>query len=505
MTSAQTQISPLVELRGGSKKYGAAWAIRAVDFDVQPGEIHALLGENGAGKSTLVKALTGAISLDEGQVIVSGEPRRFDSPRDGLAAGIAMVYQDPSLVPTLTVAQNLELGHERPMTRLRALNISAQQLLMSMNFFVDPASIVETLGAAKKQMVEIARAIKVQADVIIFDEPTASLTPEETMHLFEVMRSLRAAGKGVIFISHALEEAFQVGDRITVLRDGEVRANLAVSETSREEVIQLMVGREVAASEKAIARGTQARQRREKVLVVENVTLGTIVKNISFTAYAGEVVGIAGLIGSGRTEIARIVAGSLKRNRIDGGRVYLNGKEVRYRTPRQAVADGIVYVTEDRKRDGYFETMTISDNLYLSRLAVRRFGRLLISRRERNQLAERYISDFAIRALSTQSRLNELSGGNQQKVVVAKALAQEPSVVIFDEPTRGVDVASIADIHAVIRRTAAEGKAVIVISSYLPEILTVSDRVLVARQGRIVAEFPAAEATEERIMYAAVF
>ncbi|HWA46157.1 MAG TPA: sugar ABC transporter ATP-binding protein [Hypericibacter adhaerens] len=507
---------PVLRIGRGSKVYGGVHAIDGVDFDLMPGEIHALLGENGAGKSTLCKAIAGAIELTSGDYFLGGEKVSFATPGEALRAGVAMVYQETSLVPSMTVAQNLELGMEKLFTVYRKINIAAQQSQQALNFNVDPLALVETLGTAKRQMVEIARAVRHNARVIIFDEPTASLTPEEIQHLFHLLRRLRSQGVGIIFISHALEEALKIADRITVLRDGKLVSTGPAAGLDRAQIVRMMVGRDIAATHYAEVEGGEApaasaatvaptppRERRQ-VLVVENITMGNVVKNMSFSVYAGEVVGMAGLVGAGRTEIAHIVCGARKRNFLRGGAIYLNGKAVRYRVPRQAVRDGIVYITEDRKLDGFFETMTADDNIYLGYLASPKGRRLLYSLKERKTVADRWVKNLAISALKRSLKIIEYSGGNQQKVVVAKSLAQEPSLVIFDEPTRGVDVGAIPQIHAAIRGLAAEGKAVVVISSYLPEILSVSDRVLVARAGRIVEEMPASEATEEKIMYAAI-
>jgi len=493
---------PVLRIVKGSKVYGGVHAIEDVDFDLYPGEVHGLVGENGAGKSTLCKAIAGAIRLTSGEYFVDGKPVDFEQPRDALGAGICMVYQETSLVPTMTAAQNIELGNEKLLTRFRTLNIQAQQLLQSLNFHVDPATPVGLLGTAKKQMVEIARAIYNKARIIIFDEPTASLTPEEIVHFFHLVRDLRARGVSIIYISHALEESLQIADRITVLRDGRLVITAPAKQLTRDALVQHMVGREVAQS--VYGGKKQAGHRREKVLTVENVTMGMVVKNMSFSVYAGEVVGIAGLIGSGRTEIAKVIYGALKRNLVNGGTIRLRGKPIRYRVPRQAINDGIAYITEDRKANGFFETMVVDDNIYVGNLATRRGWSFLLSRTRRGKLANYWVDRLKINALQRKARIVELSGGNQQKVVLAKTLVQEPSIIIFDEPTRGVDVGTIPHIHAEIRRLADEGKAVVVISSYLPEILAVSDRILVARTGRIVAEFDAADATQDKVLYAAV-
>ncbi|MCU9840268.1 sugar ABC transporter ATP-binding protein [Ruegeria sp. WL0004] len=500
------QKPPIIRISSGSKIYGGVHAIEDVDFDVRAGEVHALVGENGAGKSTLSKSIAGTIKLTHGTIEVDGVPVTFESPADALRQGIAMVYQETSLVPTMTVAQNIELGNEKFYNRFRLLNIKAQQHLQSRNFHVDPAAMVSSLGAAQRQMVEIARALRFDARVIIFDEPTASLTPEEILHFFHLIEDLRRHGVGIIYISHALEESLQIADRITVLRDGRVIACKPAAEFDRDSLVRAMVGRDVSQSHYAKADHSADGQKgvRRKVLSVENVTMGSAVKNMSFSVYAGEVVAMSGLIGSGRTEIAKIVCGEFKRNLINGGMIYLNGKPVRYRVPGQAINDGIVYISEDRKVNGFFETMTVDDNIYLGRLATRLGRRLFVSRGERQSLADAWVDKLRIAATHRDAKISELSGGNQQKVMISKSLVQEPDLVIFDEPTRGVDVGTIPVIHQAIRTLADEGKAVLVISSYLPEVLSVADRILVARQGRIVEEFDAATATEDKIMYAAI-
>jgi ABC-type sugar transport system ATPase subunit len=496
---------PMLRVMHGTKVYGGAQAINNVDFDIGRGEIHGLVGENGAGKSTLCKALAGAISLSSGDILLDGQKQIFATPADALKSGIVMVYQETSLIPTMTVAQNIILGREKYMTRLRGMYIAAQQLLQSMNFHVDPTAMVSTLGAAQKQMVEIARAVHHRARLIIFDEPTATLTPEEKLHFFDLIHRLKAEGVAIIFISHALEEALALTDRVTVLRDGERVHTGPTRDLTREILVRHMVGRDLSQTYYAEARKPEFKQtRKKKVLSVQNVIMGKMVRNMSFSVYAGEITGISGLIGSGRTEIAKVISGALKRNFIYGGMIYLNGKPIRYRLPRQAVADGIVYVTEDRKLNGFFETMRIDENIYVGRLATSEGSSTLLSRREQTRVGTEWVQRMKIRAINTRARIVELSGGNQQKVVVAKSLVQNPKVVFFDEPTRGVDVGAIQEIHDFIRSLAAQGIAVVVISSYLPEILSLSDRILVARQGRIVEEFSAAEATEEKIMYAAI-
>lgn len=495
-------IDPILRLTGATKHYLGTPAMKDIDFDVKPGEVHALVGENGAGKSTLCKVICGAATLTSGQMTYEGKPCNFKSPQDALNLGIAMVYQETSLVPTMTAAQNIHLGREPLFSTHRSLNITAQHLLQSMNFSVDPSALASTLGTAKRQMVEITRAIFYDARLIIFDEPSASLTPEEIQHLFLLIEDLKHRGVAVIYISHALEEALAIADRITVLRDGQKVATLAAKETDRAEIVRLMVGREVAKAQSSASR--LVRDRGEIVLSVENVVSGTMVRNMTFSVFAGQVTTISGLVGSGRTEIAKVIAGAMKRRRIRGGVIKLAGKKVRYRVPTQAVNDGVVYVTEDRKIDGFFETMSIDDNIYLGYLAGKVGSRWLTSRREAAKVAGTWRKRLQVASINKQARVIELSGGNQQKVVIAKSMVQRPKLVIFDEPTRGVDVGAIQEIHSLIGSLAEEGVAVLMISSYLPEVMSISDRILVARSGRIVEQFSASDVTEEKIMFAAI-
>ncbi|MBI2963333.1 MAG: ATP-binding cassette domain-containing protein [Deltaproteobacteria bacterium] len=495
---------PILEVRALTKVYDGVAAIENVDFSAAPGEVHALAGENGAGKSTLCKIISGAVSPTRGEVLLDGRAVRFRSPSEARRAGISMVYQETSLVPTLTVAQNIFLGAEPRFTTYRNVNILAQQLLRRFNFWLDPTALVEQLGGAQKKMVQIARALHHRARLILFDEPTASLTPEETVHLFHAIRDLAGEGVAIVFVSHALEESLGLADRITVLRDGRRVMTADAASLTRQELVRAMVGRAVAASSRPATR-ERPPGRRCRVLRVENVTMGTVVKNASFSVYAGEVLGLAGLVGSGRTEVAKIVAGALKRRFVHGGTIYLHDRPVRYRVPRQAVEDGIVYITEDRKLEGFFETLSVEDNVYLARLATRAGRRFWVRGDDKARATRGLLERLRVRASSPRAKVVELSGGNQQKVVVAKALAQDPEIVIFDEPTRGVDVGAIEEIHQSIRALAAEGKAVVVVSSYLPEILALADRILVMRQGSVSAEFTREEATEEKILFAAVY
>ncbi|AEH87864.1 sugar ABC transporter ATP-binding protein [Mesorhizobium opportunistum] len=497
-------MEPIVRLENVTKNYRGVPAVRQVSFELRKGEIHALLGENGAGKSTLTKIIAGVVDATSGKMFHKGREIAYASPHAALEAGIAMVFQETSLVPSMTVAQNLYLGTEKFLNRLRGTYISAQQFLQSLNFPVDPNAMVATLGAAKRQMVEIARAVHHNAEIIIFDEPTATLTPEEKRHFFALIRRLKASGVSIVFISHALEEALAIADRITILRDGELVITDDTSAFDRDRIVAAMVGRTLSGQIYRQRDETKLRKAGKKVLSVQDISMSNVVRNNSFSIFEGQITGVFGLIGSGRTETFKIVSGIYKRDFLRGGAIELDDRPVRYLVPSEAVADGIVYVTEDRKSEGIFETMGIAENLFGGLLAAGREKAWVINQQEMRQLSAEWTKTLNIKTINDNARVVELSGGNQQKVVIGKGLVQQPRIVIFDEPTRGVDVGAIAEIHQIINRLADEGLAVVVISSYLPEIMNLSDRILVCRQGRIVEEFSPAEATEEKIMYAAV-
>lgn len=491
----------VLELRNATKTYAGVPAVDGVSIALKRGEVHAILGENGAGKSTLTKMMAGVVPLSSGELVIDGVAVAPRTPQEAQQLGVAMVFQETSLVPTMTVAQNLFLGQERFFNRLRGIYIAAQQFLQSLNFDVNPVLTVSQLGAAKKQMVEIARAVLQKAKVIIFDEPTATLTPEEKKYFFMLVQDLKQRGVAVVFISHALEEALQVADEITILRDARHVVTDAANRFDRDAIIRAMVGRDL--SQTLYGQKKDAvRPPGKRVLSVQDLRMAAMVKNNSLSVFAGQVTGVFGLVGAGRTETFKVVAGLVKRDFFHGGEVLLHDKPVRYLVPAPAVRDGIAYVTEDRKAEGFFETMSIARNVYLGRLA--KVGSWLTSAAEERALGRNWIRELAVRAIGADAKVVELSGGNQQKVVIAKSLVQQPELVIFDEPTRGVDVGAIAEIHALINRLADAGHAVVVISSYLPEVLRLSDRILVCRQGKVVEEFSAAEATEDRIMYAAV-
>ncbi|MER8961223.1 sugar ABC transporter ATP-binding protein [Mesorhizobium sp. M0701] len=493
----------VLELRAATKKYGSVKAIDEIDYQLLRGEVHAIVGENGAGKSTLTKVMAGVVQLTSGKMFLHGNEVTPKSPNEANKLGVAMVFQETSLVPTMTVAQNLFLGNERYFNRMRGINIEAQQFLQSLQFDVEPAMVVSLLGAAKKQMVEIARAVLQKAKVIIFDEPTATLTPEEKQHFFHLVSVLKSRGISIIFISHALEEALMISDRITVLRDAKHIVTDLTQNFDQARIVKAMIGRDISqtlyGNKKSFVRPAGRR-----VLSVQNLRMASMVKNNSLSVFAGQITGMFGLVGSGRTETFKVVAGVIKRDIFHGGEIVFNDKKKSYLVPAPAVRDGIAYITEDRKFEGFFETKSISWNIYLGLLAKLGRGRALVSEDEATRHGNDWVKRLNIRSIDAEAKAIELSGGNQQKVVIAKSMIQQPDLIIFDEPTRGVDVGAIAEIHKYLNQLADEGKAVVVISSYLPEIMSLSDRLLVFRKGKVVEEFSALEATEEKVMYAAI-
>ena len=478
--------APLLELRRLVKNYGGVRALRGVDFDLHAGEVHALLGENGAGKSTLIKVVTGAHEPNEGTITIAGQPARGLTPATARALGIACIYQQPALFPDLTVAENIALRLE-PAAALRRLDwrqrdARARELLARIGAAIAPDAEVRALSMPEQQLVEIACALGAGARIVIMDEPTASLTQKEQHLLFAVVRELRTSGVGVIYISHRLEEIFQLADRVTVLRDGESVGTHRVGEINESGLIRLMVGREVSqiypAAESAPG---------DTVLALRGVGCRAAgVSDVSFEVRAGEVFGLAGLVGAGRTELARVLFGLTP---ADAGEIRLNGQSVVLRSPPDAVAHGIAYVPEDRRRHGVVLDLPIAHNLTM---AIHRKifpGAWLRFGAERG-LALDFIRDLAVKCSGPDAPGGSLSGGNQQKVSLARWLATKPRLLILDEPTQGVDVGAKSEIHRIIRRLAKDGLAVILISSDLPEVIGMSDRIGVMRGGTLRAILP---------------
>ena len=494
-----TTTAPLLELVGIRKSFAGVQALRGVDFEVRPGEVHALLGENGAGKSTLIKTIAGVHQPDEGELRFEGQVVRFSTPRDAQKLGINTIYQELSLYPELTVAENIFMGHA-PYRRVGPVSVMdwdtmfrrAQELLAELDVYnLDVRGKVGALSIGNRQRVEIAKALSLNAKLLIMDEPTAALGETDTLHLFRTVRLLRDRGVGIIYISHKLSEVFELADRVTVLRDGQYIGTKDVSDTDERDLISMMVGRDV---ETLFPK--QAGEIGDVVLELRNISRPPQTHSVSFTLRSGEIVGLAGLVGSGRSETAQTVFGTLPAH---SGEILVSGQPVKIRDPAQAVAHGVAYIPEDRGTQGLIKQMTLRENTTLAVLKQVARGSFIDTGQER-RMAQDAIKRFSIRAYGPEQLVGTLSGGNQQKVVVGKWLASNPKVLIIDEPTRGVDVGAKAEIHRLIGQLAAEqGLAILMISSELPEILGMSDRVLVMREGRLVAEFTRAEATPEKV------
>jgi ribose transport system ATP-binding protein len=473
--------APALEVRGVRKSFGQNRVLDDVDFEVLKGEIHALLGGNGAGKSTLMKILSGVYTLDEGTILVNGQPRHFSSAHDAQACGIATVFQEFSLIPTLTVAQNIFLTREAR-TRIgllddRAGERQAGMLLAEMDVDIDPKALVSNLSTGHQQVTEIAKALSQGADILILDEPSSSLTKRETESLFHLLRRLKDRGIAIIYISHRLEEIFEIADRITILRDGRRIVTDSVATTTMPDVIEGIVGRKMERSFEWKQRPVN--RTGTPLLDVSNLASSNGLRRASLQVYPGEILGIAGLMGSGRTELARCLFGI---DRIEAGEIRIRGRRVVINSAGAAIKAGIALIPEDRRRQGLVLQHTIKDNIVLSVLNRLLRGGLMNDRRA-DQVAASYVQQLAIKTESTLKPVELLSGGNQQKVVIAKWLATEPQTLIMDEPTIGVDIGTKAHIIAMIRELADEGKGIIVISSELPELLAVSDRILVMRDG----------------------
>lgn len=484
--------APLVRLIGVSKRFPGVAAVSGVDLDVRPGEVHVLAGENGAGKSTLMKLVAQVEEPTSGTVEVGGEPVRYQGPAAARRLGISMVHQEFALAPDLSVAENLFIGHEPGAAgwiSRGAERRAARDLLARVGLAVDPNRRVGQLSTAQQQRVELAKALAVDAKVLILDEPTATLTERETAELFGIVGELTAQGIGVLYISHRLDEIFEIGDRVTVLRDGAVVATRPVSELDESRLVALMVGRDV--------QNLYPRSRVEPGPVrlrVRGLSRGSAVRDASFEVRAGEIVGMAGLVGAGRTELARAVFGA---EPPESGAVFLDERELKIRGPADAIAAGIGYLTESRKTDGLALQLGVDKNVTLANLPMTAG---LIDLGAERRVAERERDRLRIRVPRVSRPVRALSGGNQQKVVLARWLQTDAEVLFFDEPGRGMDVAAKSEMFGQLDALAAEGKAIVLISSYLPELLNMCDRILVLREGRIAGEVERSEFSEERVV-----
>ena len=494
----------LLSLTGVSKEFPGVKALNNVHFDLNKGEVHAIVGENGAGKSTLMKILSGIYKKDSGDIVYQGKHVNVVSPNEAQKLGISIIHQELNLMPDLTVAQNIFIGREdrrkgRVFLDNAKLNKAAKDLLAELELVLDPKQKVGELTIAKQQMVEIAKAVSYRGEVIIMDEPTSSLTPAETDALFKIIRTLKAAGKGVVYISHRLEELSKITDRITVLRDGEYVQTLNTPDTTIPEVISLMVGRKVDQDQRPDARP----QSNEVVLKVEGISDLNLLRDVSFDLRKGEILGFAGLMGAGRTELARALIGADPKT---AGKVFLNGKEVKIKSPSDAVKAGIGYLSEDRKKYGLLLIQNITFNVILSSIPAfsNKFG--FLKTKPAASIVRDSIKQLSIRTPSENQFVKNLSGGNQQKVVIAKWLTRDCNILIFDEPTRGIDVGAKDEIYRLLTKLASEGKSIIMISSELPEILRMSDRIAVMCEGKLTGIIDNKDADQNKIMqYATKF
>ncbi len=482
----------MVEIRGVSKRFPGVQALEDVSLDIRPGEIHAVAGENGAGKSTLMKLLSQLERPSDGTIEIDGKPVRFRNPRHAQRLGIAMVHQEFALAPHLTVADNLALGREKTRAGLIVRGSEkqrAKELLERVRLDIDPGRRVETLSVADQQRVEIAKALAVDAKVVIMDEPTATLTENEIDELFELIEELKSGGIAIFYISHRLEEVVRIADRVTVMRDGKVVETLEKGDFDESRLVSLMVGREI---ENLYPKAES--EVRDVVLRVEGITRPGILHDCSFEVRAGEIVGFAGLIGAGRTELARAVFAA---DPISEGRIELDGEELKLGSPNEAIAAGIGYLTEDRKGEGLAMQLPVAHNITLAQIPGRG---VWIDRAGERKAAQRRVEELDIRTPSLRTPVEALSGGTQQKVVVARWLETDARVLFFDEPTRGIDVGAKAELFKLMGELAADGRAIVLISSYLPELINMCDRIVVLRDGRTVGECKRDEFDEERIM-----
>ena len=489
----------ILTMQGIDKSFPGVHALDHVNLEVRKGEVHALMGENGAGKSTLMKVLTGIYSKDEGTITYEGKEVEFTNPREAQDAGIVIVHQELNMMGHLTVAQNIFIGREPMKGGLiddAKMNEEARRLFGMLNIDIDPTEKMSRLTVGKQQMCEIAKAISHEAKVIVFDEPSAALTEAEIEELFKIIRDLREKQLGIVYISHRMDEIKVITDRVTVMRDGGYVGTLITKDCTKDDIINMMVGRviyEDPKTESTVAPDAPV------VLKVEHLNAGKMVQDVSFELHKGEILGFSGLMGAGRTETARALFGADPK---ESGDIYVNGEKVDIKSPIDAVAHGIGYLSEDRKRFGIVTAKTVAENTTMACLEDYIKG-LFIDKKAENEVTQKYIDQLKTKTPSTDQLVVNLSGGNQQKVVIAKWLARNCDILIFDEPTRGIDVGAKSEIYHLMNELVAEGKSIIMISSEMTEILRMSDRIVVMCEGKKTGEIDIAEATQERIMHAA--
>ncbi|MFC0274466.1 sugar ABC transporter ATP-binding protein [Metabacillus herbersteinensis] len=498
---------PVLNMEGISKTFSGVKVLNNVRIELYPGEVHALMGENGAGKSTFMKILAGIHSPDSdgGTIYLKGQPISWKDPVDARNKGISVIHQELNLSANLTISENILMGSIFPRNRLKMIKWDevherAQKVLDSMGSSLNPRQLVSTLSVAQQQMIEIARALSFKAQVLIMDEPTASLTDKEITKLFQIIDDLKKQGVAIVYISHRMDEIFKISNRFTVLRDGEWITSGPIEETNPKHLVKLMVGRDLKdLFNRTKASETTISSRTTPVLELKNVSDNTLVKDVSFKIYPGEIVGLAGLVGAGRTELVRALFGV---SELKSGEIYVNGKSVNIKSPIDAIANGIAHVPESRKEQGLFLSMSVKENILMAELKKHcKSG--IVSWKQVNGSADQFIKDLNIKIASPEQQVSNLSGGNQQKVVIAKWLSISPKVLLLDEPTRGVDIGAKTEIHKIVSKLADEGLAVLMISSELPEVLGVSDRILVMSEGRLTGELSREEATQEKIMHLA--
>ena len=485
---------PILELRSITKVYPGVVALNDVSLSFQQGEVHAIVGENGAGKSTFIKVITGAIQPTKGEIWFEGKKLENNNPQKALEMGISAIYQELNLLKHLSVAENIYYNRymmKKGMIDYRAMEENSQKVLDRLGVKIDPKTLVKELSVGYQQLVEIAKSLSRTVKVLILDEPSAPLTNNELKYLFDIVKAMREENMAIIYISHRLEEVFLLCDKVSVFRDGNYITTMNVADTNKQELIRLMVNRELTDSFPAAnaVRG-------EKVLEVKNLSTG-LLKDINFCAYRGERLGFAGLVGAGRTETARAVFGA---DKITGGEILLNGKPVKINSPSDAIKYGVVYLSEDRKQLGLFLNMSIEDNIlfsYMNKIC----NKLGILRKDKQKsVCEEQIQSLAIKTPSAQQLVRNLSGGNQQKVVLAKWMLLNCDVIFFDEPTRGIDVGAKQEIYKLMNQLAEAGKAIVMISSEMPELLGMSDRIIVMHEGSIVGELDKEQATQEEVL-----
>lgn len=485
----------ILELKHIVKTFPGVKALSGIDFTLKSGEVHAICGENGAGKSTLMKILTGVYTKDAGTILVDGKEVVYKNPQEAEKAGIVFIYQELNVLFDLTVVENLFMGKEITkkfgICDKKAMREKAQEIMDKMGVKIPVDAVMSDLSVGQQQMVEICKALMVDAKVLIMDEPTAALTQSETKVLFDVIKALRKKGVSIVYISHRMEEIFELCDRITILRDGAYIGTRDIKDIDMDGIVQMMIGREIGERypKREVTIG-------EEVLRVEGFTKNKVFHNVSFTVRAGEVLGVSGLMGAGRTEIMQAIFGNLSH---ESGRIFIEGKEVKIKNPRQAIAAGIGFITEDRKTEGLLLEKSIADNITIANLG-KISGNGVLSKKKSEELVKQGIEEFHVKCFGPEHECNNLSGGNQQKVVLAKWIFTDPKILILDEPTRGVDIGAKKEIYNVINQLAAKGVAVIMVSSELPEVLGMSDRIMVVREGEVRGIVDGKDADQAKIM-----